>query len=89
MTTPLGPRIREPVAIILLHQGDPIHIGPHDVWRHSDSPHPVNCTDADVRFDCLLIVGALFVVCWRGCSGECGATTYDFDDKVLREVVAA
>lgn len=88
MTTILAPPVREAVALILLHEGDTIHVGPHDVWRHSDSPHAVNCTDADVRFDCLLIVGDLFVLCWHGCPGVCGATTYDADDSVMREVAA-
>jgi hypothetical protein len=95
MTTDLGSAVQEPVALILLHKGDAIHVGPHDVWRHSSSPHAVNCTDADVRFDCLIIAGDLFVVCWHipACEENrppvTGATTYDADDSVLREVVAA
>lgn len=89
MTTITGTRPREPVAVPQLQHGDTIHIGTHEVFRHTQFAHTVTRGEADVQVDCLIIVEHLIVICWRGCHGVCGAVVYDADDSVMRLEAAA
>ena len=79
-----SPTSSAPVAVLLLHPGDKIHVQPHQVFRHTQFIHDVPCREADVQVDCLLEVGAVIVICWGKCSGTCGAVVYDADDTVQR-----
>jgi hypothetical protein len=91
MTTKAPPDGGEPVAVPQLGHGDTIHITDHDVYRHSDSPLPVACGEADVQVDWVCYRALVIViVIWHipACDGSCpavvGSTVYDADDSVIR-----
>jgi hypothetical protein len=73
-----------PVEVRGLRHGDRIHVEPHQVFRRSGNAHTVTCREADVTVDCLILVGAVIVICWGHCPGTCGAVVYDADDTVQR-----
>jgi hypothetical protein len=72
---------------IAIHEGDTIHVQPHDVWRGTDSPLHTHI-DATVRVTGTDHVGMVVVICWRTGTTS-GAVVYDWDAPVELVEVAA
>lgn len=69
-----------------LHPGDPIHIGPHDVWfgDHTRKPWHLDTPEADVQVDEPPIrVGHIVIIYWVTLAGRpCGAVVYEANDLI-------
>jgi hypothetical protein len=66
---------------IAIHEGDTIHVEPHDVWRGSGDPFHSDI-DATVLVTGTDHVGMVVVICWQATGTECGVVSYDWDAPV-------
>ena len=66
-----------------LRPGDPIHIGPHDIFRNDPGGPPVHkdTRPADVCVDAVVPTGRIVVIMWHA-GTVLGAVVYDANDLV-------
>jgi len=67
-----------------LHEGDTIHIQPHDITCGGGWDDPIHITrDAIVEVTGITHCGGIVVICWgTTTTTECGAVVYDQDDNI-------
>ena len=65
-----------------IHEGDVIHVTPHDTFRNSPDPLPsTHCPDAVITVDAVIRRWTIVVICWHTGTARL-ATPYDADQLI-------
>jgi hypothetical protein len=67
---------------IAIHEGDTIHVEPHDIYAGWPTPVRHAPTDAVIVVAGVAQRGLVVVICWNGPGTQRGVVVYDWDAPV-------